>query len=141
MNNTAELRFLKYFASLEDPRVDRGKLHAVDEILLLTLAGIMCGCETWEDIEEFGAIKEEFLKSLLPFKNGIPSDDTLRRFFKSIDYKQFQACFIGWVKSMRVNVTKGVVAIDGKTSRGSNDGAEKALHMISAFASEAVCKL
>lgn len=135
MNNAASLGFLKYFKDLKDPRVNRSKLHEVDEILLLTLAGLMCGCETWEDIEEFGIIKEGFLKTLLPFINGIPSDDTLRRFFKSIDYKQFQACFIGWVKSIKVDVTKGVVAIDGKTSRGSRDGAERALHMISAFAS------
>jgi predicted transposase YbfD/YdcC len=134
VNNTAELGFLKYFEGLEDPRVARGKLHAVDEILLLTLTGIMCGCETWEDIEEFGIIKEDFFKTLLPFKNGIPSDDTLRRFFKAVDYKQFQSCFICWVKSMNVDVAQGVIAIDGKTSRGSRDGAEKALHMVSAFA-------
>jgi predicted transposase YbfD/YdcC len=136
MKKTVELGFLEYFKDLEDPRVNRGKLHVVDEILLLTLAGIMCGCESWEDIEEFGIIKKEFFKTLLPFKNGIPSDDTLRRFFTVIDYKQFQSCFICWIKSMNIDVTAGVIAIDGKTSRGSRNGANKALHMISAFASD-----
>ena len=110
MQGESKLGFLKYFDSLEDPRVNRSKLYPINEILLLTLSGIMCGCESWEDIEDFGIIKEDFFKTLLPFENGIPSDDTLRRFFRTIDYKQFQTCFISWVKSMNINVSNGVIA-------------------------------
>ena len=135
MGTTIDIGFLKYFEDLEDPRVNRGKLHQASEILLLTLAATMCGCESWEDIEEFGQIKRDFFSTLLPFKYGIPSDDTLRRFFEAINYKQFQSCFINWVKAMKVNVAEGVIAIDGKTSKGSTGGANKALHLISAFSS------
>ncbi len=48
MESKGKLGFLEYFQELEDPRVSRSKLYPVDEILLLTLAGIMCDCETWE---------------------------------------------------------------------------------------------
>ena len=129
-------KFLDYFISLEDPRIDRCKLHPLNEIVLLTIGGIMCGCESWEDIEEFGLAKHLLLTELLPYKSGIPSDDTLRRFFRAIDYTQFETCFISWVKSLNVDLSAGVVAIDGKTACGSKDGAAKAMHMVSAFASE-----
>lgn len=127
----------EYFQTIKDPRVNRGKYHPVKEILLLTIAGVMCGCETWEDIETFGYAKEKFLKQLLPFKHGIPSDDTLRRFFRVIDYREFQSSFVAWIDSIEIDVTQGVIAIDGKTSKGSRDGAKNVLHMVSAFASEA----
>lgn len=128
--------FLDYFGELEDPRMERCKLHPIDEILLLSISGVMCDCETWEEIEAFGIAKEGLLKSLLPYQHGIPSDDTLRRFFRAIDYSQFQRCFIEWVSSLKINTRQGVIAIDGKTLRSSQDGATKALHMVSAFASE-----
>ena len=78
----------------------------------------------------------DFLKQYLPFKNGIPSDDTFRRFFRAIDPKKFQENFINWVNSLDLKKGK-IITIDGKTSRGSGSNDQKALHLISAFASEA----
>ena len=46
MGTTVDIGFLKYFEDLDDPRVNRGKLHQISEILLLTLAATMCGCES-----------------------------------------------------------------------------------------------
>jgi hypothetical protein len=80
-----KLYFLDYFKELDDPRIDRNKLYDLEEILLLTLCGVICGCEGWRDIEEFGKSKLMFLRDYLPYKHGIPSDDTLRRFFRAID--------------------------------------------------------
>jgi predicted transposase YbfD/YdcC len=87
-------------------------------------------------VEDFGLAKEPFLKKYLPFENGIPSDDTYRRFFRAIDPKNFQSKFIEWVESLGV-IDKNIIAIDGKTSRRSFDNDKKPLHLISAFASEA----
>jgi hypothetical protein len=44
-----------------------------------------------------------------------------------LDARVFEACFREWVMSL-----VGVVAIDGKTVRGSQDGPNTALHIISA---------
>lgn len=138
MDQTNELGFLDYFAKLEDPRINRNKLHPIEEILLVTLCGVICGCEGWEDLEEFGQIKLDFFKEYLPFTHGAPSDDTYRRFFRALNPEQFKECFVEWVKTFQV-VHGDIVAIDGKTLRHSYDkaGEKPAIHMISAFASSA----
>jgi predicted transposase YbfD/YdcC len=108
------------------------------EILLLTLCAVICGAESWDDIEMFGKSKLVFLRQYLPYEHGIPSDDTVRRFFRAIDTTQFQRLFVEWVRAwLSPEVAGKVVAIDGKTLRGSHDGGQSPIHVVSAFASEA----
>jgi predicted transposase YbfD/YdcC len=134
----AKIGFLDHFKGLEDPRIERCKLHPMEEILLLVLCGVIAGCDGWEDIEDFGKAKLDFLRQYLPYKQGVPSDDTLRRFFRALAPKLFTERFMEWVKSLQeTTLAARVIALDGKTSRHSFDGAGKALHLVSAFASEA----
>lgn len=128
--------FLNYFEELKDPRKPINLLHSVNEILLLTFTAVICGSEGWSDIELFGKCKIDFLRQFFPFKHGIPSDDTLRRFFRCIDINNFQTLFIRWVQSFGLNLDNKVIAIDGKTLRRSFDSSQKALHMVSAFVCE-----
>ena len=132
------MEFLDIFGQLDDPRIERKKLHPMPEILLLTLCAVICGAESWDDIELFGKSKLMFLRQYLPYESGIPSDDTLRRFFRAIDTTQFQRLFVEWVRAwLNPEVAGKVVAIDGKTLRGSHDGGQSPIHLVSAFASEA----
>lgn len=134
----ADNGFLDIFGKLEDPRKERCKLHPMPEILFLTLCSVICGAESWIDIEDFGYAKLNFLQRYLPYDNGVPSDDTLRRFFRAIDTKQFQKLFVEWIRVwLSPDVADKVIAIDGKTLRGSRDGNNTAIHIVSAFASEA----
>jgi len=130
---------LEHFADLPDPRIERTKLHALSDILVIAVSAVICGAEGWTDIEEFGQSKEGWLRGLLPLENGIPSHDTFRRVFNRIDPGQFEGCFLKWVSAL--NPITGQVAIDGKTLRRSHDEAngKKALHLVSAWASE--CRL
>lgn len=130
------IAFLDFFADLEDPRIDRHKLYPLDEILLTTLCAYICDAKSWEDIQEFGETRLDFLKKYLPYENGIPSHDTFARVFSLIDPKQFKRCFISWVQTLQVH-TSEIINIDGKTLRGSFDKEDdqKAIHMVSAFAS------
>jgi len=128
--------FLDFFADIEDPRIDRKKLYPLNEILLLTLTAIICGSEGWLDIEAFGETKIDYLKQFLPFENGTPSDDTLRRLFRSIDPKDFQERFVKWTEWLSQARPK-LISIDGKVSRHTFDGNQNPLHMVTAFASEA----
>ncbi len=133
-----DMDFLDVFGQLDDPRIERKKLHPMPEILLLTLCAVICGAESWDDIETFGESKVEFLRRYLPYEHGIPSDDTLRRFFRAIDPKQFQRLFVEWIRTwLNPEVADKIVAIDGKTLRGSRDGEQLPIHLVSAFASEA----
>ena len=86
----------------------------MDELLFVSLCAVICGCEGWLDVEEFGKTKLEFLRGYLPFSQGVPSDDTFRRFFRAIDPDKFQECFINWVKSIKLPISEKVIAIDGK---------------------------
>lgn len=127
---------LNYFKSLIEPRMERCKLHLFDEIIFLTICAVICGADNFVEIESFGKEKKEWLSRFLKFKNGIPSHDTIGRLFAQIDSKEFEKCFIEWVQSV-VELTKGqVIAIDGKTLRGSSSlsNGKKAIHMVSAFA-------
>jgi predicted transposase YbfD/YdcC len=129
--------FLDHFKGLSDPRSSKNQLYSVSEILLVTLCAAICGAEGWQDVEDFGNLKIEFLRQHLAYKNGIPSDDTFRRFFRSINPESFQGLFRNWSSSLSKNISKEVIAIDGKSSRRSYDGEVGMLHMISAFATEA----
>lgn len=125
------------FAQVEDPRVERTKLHSLRDIIILAICGVICGAEGWVEIEEFAKAKEAFFRKLLDLPNGIPSHDTFGRVFALIDPKQFEASFVQWVEGISQKV-KGVIAIDGKTLRRSHDHAagKKALHVVSAWAVE-----
>ncbi len=125
------------FEAIEDPQVDRTKQHQLLDIIIIAILGVLCGAEGWVDIESFGKTKEAWLKTFLELPNGIPSHDTFGRVFARIDPKQFEECFLNWVRSLNEKIA-GVVALDGKTLRRSHDAAngKKALHMVSAWAAE-----
>jgi len=128
----------KHFTNLEDPRVDRTKLHQLIDILVIAICAVICGADNWEEVELFGQAKEGWFKTFLELSNGIPSHDTFWRVFARLDPQQFQQSFVSWITSVS-EVTKGqVVAIDGKTLRRSHDKAlgRGAIDMVSAWATE-----
>lgn len=126
----------KHFANLEDPRVDRTKLHKLIDILVIAICAVICGADNWEEVQLFGEAKQAWFKTFLELPNGIPSHDTFWRVFARLDPQQFQQSFVSWIASVS-EVTKGqVVAIDGKTLRRSHDRAlgRGAIDMVSAWA-------
>jgi predicted transposase YbfD/YdcC len=137
MEAILEVSFLDHFKDLEDPRSERNRDYTISEILLVTLCAAICGAEGWQDVEDFGKAKIDYLRQFLPYKNGIPSDDTYRRLFRAIDPEDFQRLFREWVQSLQSQIKGKVIAIDGKSTRHSFDGETPMLHMVSAYATEA----
>ena len=126
----------KHFGKLEDPRVDRTKLHLLSDILTIAICAVICDADGWVDVENYGVSKHAWLATFLPLPNGIPSHDTFGRVFARIDPTQFQACFIRWMRDM-YRITNGeVVPLDGKTLRHSFDTEldQSPIHMVSAWA-------
>ena len=125
-----------HFGEMEDPRVEWSIQHKLIDIITIAICAVICGADTWVDIETYGLAKKDWFKQFLELANGIPSHDTFARVFTRLEPEQFQQSFLSWVKSIS-NVTQGeVVAIDGKTLRHSYDRSEsqKAIHMVSAWA-------
>ena len=127
----------RHFGDIEDPRMERTRRHDLLDIITIAICGVICGADSWVDIELFGKSKQAWLAKFLRLPNGIPSHDTFGRVFSRLDPDEFQNSFMEWVATIS-EITKGqVIAIDGKTLRGSHDRAngEHAIHIVSAWAS------
>ncbi len=124
----------KYFGKLKDPRIKRRKLHRLLDIITIALCGVMCGCNDWQQIAQFGRSRIDWLKKFLPLANGIPSHDTFERVFDRLDPQAFQTCFRSWMQALHEALGLSSIAIDGKTLRGSARGELKGLHLVSAWA-------
>lgn len=133
------LSLLEHFSILRDPREQRGQRHALTDILVITLCGIICGVDNWVEMERFATAKQEWFKTFLRLTHGVPSHDTMSRVIGALDPEAFQRCFVRWVKSLARVLPGAVVAIDGKTVRNSFDRAtgKSAIHLVSAWATEA----
>ncbi len=125
---------MEHFKTLPDPRIDRKKLHKLQDIIFITIAAAICGCNDWDDIEEYGELNYEWLKTVLELPNGIPSHDTFNRVFSLLDPQALQQCFIGWIQSV-AQISEGrLISIDGKRLCNSGEGGSKAIiHMVSAW--------
>jgi len=131
MNN----KFLLYFSEMKDPRVDRAKHHILNDILFITIAAVLSGAESWNDIADYGESKVDWLKTVLELPEGIPSHDTFNRVFAAIDAEEFEKIFIKWIKSIQHFPNNEYVSIDGKTLRGSKiTGSKYVTHIVSAWA-------
>lgn len=133
-----DLNIVNAFSSIKDHRVNRNKLHNLIDIIVVSICAVMCKAEGWEDIEDFGNERHEWLKTFLELPNGIPSHDTIRRVFEKIDINHFQECMMRWTSNF-FGATEGkFIAIDGKTLRRSFDYAtgNASLHLVQAFATD-----
>lgn len=131
--------FESSFSTLEDPRrTTKGHyLYPLQEILLLTISGVLCGFKDWTTIETFGENKLDWLRKFYPYKDGIPSHDVLGKLFKRLNPDEFTKCFINWINKISELTEGEVIAIDGKTICGSGDSgiSQSAIHVVSAYAS------
>ena len=128
-------KLLTIFSQIDDPRRDLGKEHKLNDILLIGIISVICGANTWNEMEQYALEKEEFLRTFLDLPNGIASHDTFNRVFSAINPKQFEACFTEWIKELANLSDKEVVAIDGKTIRGAKSKGKKSpYHIVSAWA-------
>lgn len=129
--------FLDHMQIVPDHRIPGMVTYPLDEILLTTLVGVVCGGDDWDGVEEIAHGALDWLRRFLPFKEGVATAQTLRKVFRLLDPAALEQGFAAWASSLRPKARE-VVAIDGKTLRGSRgcDGTG-ALHLVSAFATAA----
>jgi predicted transposase YbfD/YdcC len=127
---------LKYFAELTDPRVERTREHLLEEILLIAIAAVLSGASGWNEIEDYGKAKREWLSTFLRLPGGIPSHDTFNRVFSALDPEELEKGFVGWVASIAQLTAGEVVAIDGKALRGTRQAGKTLVHLVSAWANQ-----
>src|SRR5258708_36045845 len=91
---------LKYFAELTDPRVERTREHLLEEILLIAIAAVLSGADSWNEIEDYGQAKVDWLITFLQLPGGIPSHDTFNRVIAALDPGELEKGFVAWVSSI-----------------------------------------
>jgi hypothetical protein len=94
MTERQTIAIIEHLEDMPDPRQQGKVLYPLAEIILTSLCAVICGAESYVEIEELGEAKIVFLKQFLPFENGIPSHDTFGIVFSSIDAKGFSQKFI-----------------------------------------------
>ena len=133
-NPSAKLSLIEHFKDLPDPRVPRTKYHELMDVLTIAICTLLCAGESFNDMEDFGKAKEDWFKSFLTLRHGIPSHDTFNRVFAALDPVAFGACFIAWTQSLRTAVAQEIVALDGKALRRALAGEQSLKVVVSAWA-------
>lgn len=127
---------IAHFADLPDPRMARTRLHPLPNILGIALCAVVCGADTWVEIEAYGHAKREWLQTWLPLPNGIPSHDTFARVFARLQPHVLGECLQSLTRFL-VGCLEKQIAIDGKYLRHSFDTVSEQgpLVMLNAWAS------
>lgn len=110
---------LKYFAELKDPRVERNRERLLEEILLIAIAAVLSGAESWNDIADYGGDKREWLQRFLTRPSGIPSHDAFNRVFAALDPEEMGKGFVAWVSAWAES--NGLVLAQRKVDEKSNE--------------------
>lgn len=129
---------LQHFSTLEDPRCALKVEHRLLDIVVIAVCAVIACAESFEDMALYGRSKLSWLQQFLPLPNGIPSHDTFRRVLTLLQPCAFEACFAAWAQALTEPLPREIIAIDGKTLRGSFNTRESRgpLHLVSAWACE-----
>jgi predicted transposase YbfD/YdcC len=140
MNSTLSRDFTSHFSNVHDPRIDRSKEHQLIDILFISVAGTIAGCDGPSDIAEFARTQLAWCRKFVPLKNGVPAHDTIGRVLSLIRPLEFQKAFVDWIASFASedDGEPRFIPIDGKTLRGSHGAKHRdhPLHLVSAWATK-----
>jgi predicted transposase YbfD/YdcC len=125
---------MEHLSQVQDPRIERCKDHDLIDILVIAICTLLCRGEGFNDMEDFGKAKQEWFKTFLSLRHGIPSHDTFNRVFAALDPKQFLDCFLRWTQSLRQAVSQEIVALDGKALRRALNKDQSIKYVVSAWA-------
>lgn len=134
MQKHPKLSLIEHFKDLADPRVNRTKHHELIDIVVIAVCTLLCGGESFNDMEDFGKAKRDWFKTFLTLSSGIPSHDTFNRLFAALDPKAFLECFLRWTQSLREAVPQEIVALDGKALRRALNADQSVKYVVSAWA-------
>ena len=126
-------KMLDYFNDMEDYRQAGKVKHPLVEIIVIIICAVVSGAENIAEIALWASCKVDWLRTILALENGLPSQDTIERFMRHMNPKEFKRSFLHWVRSVAKATNGEIVPIDGKALRGSRDGENKAIYMVSAW--------
>jgi predicted transposase YbfD/YdcC len=127
----------RHFRGLPDPRVVGRTRHLLFDIIAMAICAVIGNCDDWPDIALFARKRHAWFKRFLKLPAGIPAHDTFERVFAALDPRAFERCCVAWLQEVAGLLGVGHIAIDGKAVRGSAGSGLGALHLVSAWATQA----
>lgn len=139
----ATAAFRDHFQDLADPRVPRTRKHPLINVVFIAVCGVLSGANSFAGIHEIACSRRLWFQRFIDLSNGIPSEDTIARVLARLDPAAFEKCLLSWIQAVQEVSDHRLVAIDGKTLRGSYDrrDGKAAIHMVSAWATENMLSL
>lgn len=126
---------LKKLAEVKDPRQPWKVKHALTDILVMCIVAMLCGAQSTHEIQLFSKIREEWYRTFLEMRNGVPNRLTINRVLGLIEPDRFSIIFTEIMQYCQ-KISKGaVVSLDGKSFHQKRQG-ENALYMVSAWCNE-----
>ena len=138
--------FAPLFAALStvrDPRRAQGQRYTLPHLLLFSVLAVLTGATSYRRIRLFIGVHRERLNAAFGARfRRAPAINTLRNLFHALDPAEVEAAFRRHAEHLSdASAPSGqrVIALDGKTLRGSFDRLDDqvAAQVLSAFASEA----
>src|SRR5204863_9331611 len=123
---------LDVFADVEDPRINRTKLHPLINVLVMALCGAICGANGWDELALFARAQKKWFATFLDVAHGVPSADTFRRVFEAVDPRELESAMQRWLATVSESFAGEVVAIDGKSLKAAiqKAGSTTPLHLL-----------
>ena len=112
-----------------------GCATALAVILGLAVCAVLAGARSFTAIAEWAADADVQTLATLGVTRAVPSESTFRRTLQRLDADAFDD-LAGWWAAQRTASgpkRRRVIAVDGKTLRGSGHGQENGRHLLAAF--------
>lgn len=129
---------VQILVEVQDPRKPSCNFqHSLPTIILISLVGVLCGAKDWEEIIQCAEGMIDWISKYVDTSNGIPSTQTMKRLMSLIPTESLKRL----LENLRSTISdngEDIIAIDGKTLRGSRRWNEKdrALHLLHAWSTE-----
>ena len=126
---------LAVLARMADPRHRRGVRHRLAVILGLAVCAVVAGARSFTAIAEWAADADAQTLARLGVKGVVPSESTFRRTLQRLDAAAFDDLAGQWAQARTAPGSGGrrVIAVDGKTLRGSGHGSYGRRHLLAAL--------
>jgi hypothetical protein len=128
-------RLLPVLAAVPDPRARRGVRHRLAVILGLAVCAVMAGARSFTAIAEWAADADQGTREALGVTGVVPCESTFRRTLQNLDADALDEAAGTWAQQ-RTAPSRGarrVIAVDGKTLRGSGTAGGPARHLLAAL--------
>ena len=128
-------RLLAVLAAVPDPRARRGVRHRLAVILSLALCAVLAGARSFTAIAEWAADADQATLDALGVTGVVPCESTYRRTLQNLDADALDDAAGAWAKQRTVPAPgmRRMVAVDGKTLRGSGLAGGPGRHLLAAL--------